>query len=77
MGMVSVTVRGSFPEHAQDTYSAEEGGHALALQRAIARLTGMLPKAIQLDHQLHGDGEQPPKAPFGHAVQPPTPRSER
>lgn len=66
MGMVSISIRGSFGKrNGQKEFSAMEGGHALAITRAIAALTVELPHAIQLDHQLAGTGEKPPKSDFG------------
>lgn len=64
MGMISIQMRGSFPGDAFDV-SAEEGGHANAIQRAIGWLNDRLPEAIALDHQLHDSGDVPPRAPFG------------
>ena len=65
MGQISLHINGSFPERGSWITSAERGGHVHALTRVIERLVGMLPEANQLDHQLHDENEQPPKAPFG------------
>lgn len=64
MGMVTVTLNGSFGDKIV-SLSAEEGGHAHALTRAIAFLVRQLPEAIRNDHKLHDDGTRPPKADFG------------
>jgi hypothetical protein len=65
MGMVNITIRGSFGKASDKTFSAMEGGHAMALTRAIAHLTDQLPHAIQLDHKLAKDGDKPPQSDFG------------
>lgn len=65
MGSVTITTLGSFPVIRTLRYSAMEGGHAMALSRAIDHLTSMMPKAIQLDHRLHDEGTLPPDADFG------------
>ena len=65
MGMISIRIEGSFPENSTVTFDAEEGGHALAIQRAIRHLNNLLPKAIRLDHARHAQSEYPPKSGFG------------
>ena len=65
MGMISVSVEGSFSTKFRKTYSAMEGGHAFAIQRAIADLIASLPSAIQLDHELSRHGDRPPVSDFG------------
>lgn len=65
MGMVAVQVRGSFGSKPDATFSALEGGHALALTRAIQHLTALLPEAIQNDHNCHSKGIRPPTSDFG------------
>lgn len=67
MGTVTLQTEGSFPRRAIIVESAEEGGHAAAIGRMIRHLTEMLPDAIELDHDLHEDGSQPPRAPFGRS----------
>jgi len=59
--MVRITIEGSFARQGQQTFSSREGGHALALRRAIQHLTNELPHAIQLDLE---HGEAPPTSPF-------------
>ena len=49
------------------TISAERGGHAYAISRAIKYLTEQMGKAIQLDHKLHDDGTRPPESDFGYS----------
>jgi hypothetical protein len=63
--MVAIQIRGSFGNKPDVTFSALEGGHALALTRAIQHLTSLLPDAIQNDHKCHSDGIHPPKCDFG------------
>lgn len=65
MGMVNVVIRGSYGKAHDKTFSAMEGGHALALSRAITFLSQQMPLAIQLDHKLAADGDKPPQADFG------------
>ena len=65
MGMLTIKIEGSFTEQVGAKFCAEEGGHALAIQRAISFLTDQLPSAIQLDHKLHDDGDRPPVSDFG------------
>jgi hypothetical protein len=70
MGMVVVQIRGSFGNKPDASYSAMEGGHAMAITRAIGYLTSQLPSAIKLDHQLQTDNERPPKSDFGELPAP-------
>lgn len=67
MGMVMVNVRvaGSFSEKLDVSFSASEGGHAMALHRAISKLSELMPGAIQLDHSLQAEGQKPPRSDFG------------
>ena len=51
MGTIRVEMGGSF-ESESTVISAEEGGHANAIQRAIAFLNDRLPLAIEADHRL-------------------------
>lgn len=69
MGVVNITLQGSFGRSAHST-SALEGGHAAAIGRAIEFLAQQLPRAIELDHKLHTDGERPPRADFGKRAEP-------
>lgn len=70
MGMVRVQIRGSFGNRPDAEYSAMEGGHAMAITRAISYLTSELPAAIKLDHQLAATGDKPPRAAFGELAPP-------
>ncbi len=64
MGMVKVQFNGSFGDDFKNV-SAQEGGHANAIQRAIKFLIEKLPAAIQEDHRLHDRSEYPPLNAFG------------
>ena len=66
MGMIRIYTAGSFPTENTE-FCAEEGGHANAIQRAIAWLNNRLPDAIIQDHKLHDRGERPPRKDFGCA----------
>jgi hypothetical protein len=65
MGRITVTVEGSFGDYGTKEFSAEEGGHAYALTRAIGFLFVVMSKAIRLDHDLHEKGTHPPRSAFG------------
>ena len=65
MGMVNVQIRGSFGNKPDGQFSAMEGGHALALSRAINFLIAHMPDAIALDHELARAGDKPPHSDFG------------
>ncbi len=65
MGMVTINIQGSFTKTGCVQYSATEGGHVQCLQRAINYLVGEIPRAIQLDHQLHDMNRRPGEADFG------------
>ncbi len=74
MGVINIEVAGSFPSpfgpnSSQTTkcFSAQAGGHAAAIGRAIAFLSAQLPDAIALDHKLHEQGDRPGEAPFGRS----------
>ena len=69
MGQIRIEFDGSFTAVAASTspitFSAEDGGHADAIARTIAFLSGtILPAAIELDHELATGGHYPRK-PFG------------
>lgn len=66
MGAIIITIHGSFKETTA-SYDAEDGGHAMAIQRAIQFLNSVLKDAIVKDHRLHDAGEQPSKADFGRS----------
>ena len=64
MGTIRIEVRGSFLESAacaiDREFSAMDNGHADAVAQAIEFLSGtLLPKATELDHRLHNDGDGP------------------
>jgi len=63
--MITVTIQGSFGKHSTKTFSAMEGGHAMAISRAMAHLVDEMPHAIRLDHKLAAEGEKPPTSDFG------------
>ena len=70
MGQLRIEFNGSFTALAVSTspiaFSAEDGGHADAIGRAIAFLSATaLPAAIELDHELSASGHKPTR-PFGH-----------
>jgi len=68
MGMIQIDTFGSFPTESFNV-SANEGGHANAIQRAIQWLNDRLPAAIEKDHKLHAAGDEPPLAWFGKGNQ--------
>ena len=64
MGVIRIEVRGSFLEQSvyefDREFYAEDNGHAGAVARAIAFLSGeLLPEATALDHRLHDKGLEP------------------
>ena len=64
MGEIRIEVLGSFKPRRVKVFSAQEHGHADAVARAIEFLArDVLPKAINLDHELHDGG--PPSGGFG------------
>jgi len=65
MGIVTVVIEGSFTRDVRDAFSAEDGGHAMAISRAIASLNEQMPAAIKRDHDLHERDNRPPKSGFG------------
>ena len=68
MGSIRVSTFGSFPVLASKDFSAEDGGHADAVGRAIAFLVvEVLPASIRKDHALH-ESQEFPKRAFGHGV---------
>jgi hypothetical protein len=64
MGQVTVKFSGSFGDH-EASYSAEEGGHAYAISRALGFLMVRLSSGIRLDHKLHREGIKPESSDFG------------
>jgi len=65
MGQVRVEIAGSFKDAGTVVFSATEGGHAFALQRAIEFLVSKQPAAIRQDHQLHTECTFPPASGYG------------
>lgn len=64
MGMIAIVVGGSFVASARE-FSAIDHGHAHAVAQAMEWLSrDVLPAAIQLDHEIHADGEKPVKGFF-------------
>jgi len=60
MGIISISVQGSFYTPITKQFSAMHGGHAQAVAEAIEFLSGeLLPDAIAQDHDLHAEGERP------------------
>lgn len=59
MGMLQITLSGSFG-HASAQFSAMDKGHAAAIAEAIEYLVKVeMPKAIRNDHQCHAEGLEP------------------
>lgn len=65
MGQITIQIRGSFSRKCDTVISAEVGGHAMAITRAIGFLLAELPIAIRKDHELHDEGTKPPQSDFG------------
>jgi hypothetical protein len=65
MGKITIKIEGSFGTPGTKEFSAQEGGHAYALTRAIGMLFARMSPAIRLDHELHEKGEHPPESAFG------------
>lgn len=60
MGTITIKVEGSFPNSPFSAiFSGEDGGHQLALHRAVSWLQAQMPESIVLDHALHGKGQEP------------------
>ncbi len=60
MGIINISVQGSFRNHTTKQFSAMHGGHAQAVAEAIEFLSGeLLPESIEQDHNLHEDGAKP------------------
>ena len=64
VGKIYISTDGSFPAESFHV-TANEGGHANAIQRVIQWLNDRLPAAIEKDHKLHAKGDVPPGAWFG------------
>jgi hypothetical protein len=63
MGMITVTVQGSFGRmNGTKTFSAMDHGHADAVAKAIEFMAkDLLPFATGLDHDIHAEGDKPSK----------------
>lgn len=60
MGIITVTLQGSFGSPRSKNFSAMGGGHAQAIAEAIKFLVEEeMPKAIKNDHECHRDGIEP------------------
>ena len=61
MGQITISITGSFGrKNGYRTFSAMKNGHADAVAQAIEYLAAeVLPFSTALDHQIHGEGEQP------------------
>ncbi len=64
MGQVTIKFEGSFGT-SEATYSAQEGGHAYAISRAMYFLMAFIAKAIKLDHDNHSRDCHPGISAFG------------
>ncbi len=64
MGSVRILMNGSFPTNDSVEFHAEQGGHAIAISRAIRWLNDQLSVSIELDHKLHEQGKLP-RSGFG------------
>ena len=64
MGQITIKTTGSFGD-SEANYSAQEGGHAYALSRALFFILQKVAKAISLDHALHTGDEHPEISDFG------------
>jgi hypothetical protein len=59
MGMITITLNGSFG-HRSQTFSAMDQGHAAAVAKAIGWLADRtMQEAIINDHRCHADGIEP------------------
>jgi len=62
MGVIRISVVGSFRPNCSEEFGAETHGHANAVAEAIEWLAKkVLPNAIARDHALHSEGEMPEK----------------
>jgi len=59
MGEITIKIVGSFTNKHESVTSANEGGHAMAINRAIMHLLAEMPAAIRKDHKLHDEGKHP------------------
>lgn len=69
MGMIRITISGSFRERPDKVFSAMNGGHTDAVAQAIEWLSkDVLPAAIRQDHDQAAKGELPA---LGFGIRPP------
>jgi len=59
MGQITIKIEGSFGKPEEKQFSAEQGGHAYALTRAIGFLFARMSPAIRQDHKNHEEGKHP------------------
>jgi len=60
MGMINIIVEGSFKPNDEESFCAEDGGHAQAVANAIKYLAEVtMPMAIRQDHDLQTEGHAP------------------
>jgi len=60
MGMLTITLQGSFGNYRTKNFSAMKVGHAGAIAEALQYLAAEeLPRAIRNDHDCHKDGIEP------------------
>lgn len=60
MGLITITIEGSFIDRSTKRFSAMHGGHAQATAEAIKFLSDkFLSNAIKQDHMLHEQGDKP------------------
>lgn len=64
MGKITIKTEGTFGV-SEATYSAEEGGHAYALQRGMFFILQKMAGGIKLDHKLAAEGLDPNISDFG------------
>lgn len=65
MGQITIKIEGSFAgKNEEKKFSAEQGGHAYALTRAIGYLFARMSPSIRADHENHEAGKYP-TTPFG------------
>jgi len=65
MGKITIKIEGSFGKPDEKEFSANHGGHAYALTRAIGFLFARMSPAIRQDHENHAEGKHP-ETRFGH-----------
>ena len=58
MGLISIQTKGSFGESYKN-FSAQENGHAHAVNKAMIYLNDLMRRAINNDHKCHDEGLKP------------------